>query len=175
MTREYPDPAVEGSGMASIWEIAGIVAAAGGVGGVVAALLSEDKGFVLPTRVNKTADGTSAGVIRPGFIGLVLIGAVAATVSWALYGPAADVALVTTASTTTSVGATSLTLAAIGGAVLIGVGGSKWISGQVDKTLLRQTASVVAGKQPADAQAAHLIATAQPSLALKAAQDMPTN
>lgn len=154
-----------------MWEIAGAVAAAGAVGGVVAALLSEDKGFALPTRV-RTSDGARAGVIRPGFIGLILIGAVAATVSWALYGPAADVALLTTAPSGASLGSANLTLAAIGGAVLIGVGGSKWISGQVDKTLLRQTASVAAGKRPADPRSAHLIATAQPSLALKAAEEM---
>jgi hypothetical protein len=158
--------------VSSLWEIAGYIAGAGGVGGVLAALLSEDKGFALPTRMTNTEDGSKSNVIRPGFLGLILIGAVAATVSWALYGPAADLVLVSTAPTGQAAGAANLTLVAIGGAVLVGVGGSKWISGQVDKTLLRQTASVAAGRKPADAQVAHLIATAAPSQALQAAQSM---
>ncbi|HEV3361754.1 MAG TPA: hypothetical protein VG247_33465 [Pseudonocardiaceae bacterium] len=158
--------------MSSLWEIAGYIAASGGIGGVVAALLSEDKGFVLPTRMTNAADGTKSNVIRPGFIGLILIGAIAATVSWALYGPAADLVLLSTSANGQAAGSANLTLAAIGGAVLVGSGGSKWISGQVDKTLLRQTASVAAGRQPADAQVAHLIATAAPSQALQAAQTM---
>ncbi len=160
------------SSVASLWEIAGCIAAAGGIGGVVAALLSEDKGFVLPTRMTNAVDGTKTNVIRPGFIGLILIGAVAATASWALYGPAADLVLLSTSPTGEAEGAANLTLAAIGGAVLLGVGGSKWISGQVDKTLLRQTASVAAGRKPANPEVAHLIATAAPSQALQAAQTM---
>lgn len=158
--------------VSSLWEIGGYIAAAGGIGGVVAALLSEDKGFVLPTRMTNAEDGSKTNVIRPGFVGLILIGAIAATVSWALYGPAADLVLASTSPDVQAAGAANLTLAAIGGAVLVGAGGSKWISGQVDKTLLRQTASVAAGRKPADPQVAHLIATAAPSQALQAAQTM---
>jgi hypothetical protein len=158
--------------VSSLWEIGGYIAAAGGLGGVVAALLSEDKGFVLPTRMTNAADGSKSNVIRPGFIGLILIGAIAATVSWALYGPAAGLVLASTSTAAQTAGAANVTLAAIGGAVLVGAGGSKWISGQVDKTLLRQTASVAAGRKPADPNVAHLIATAAPSQALQAAQTM---
>jgi hypothetical protein len=43
--------------VSSLWEIGGYIAAAGGIGGVVAALLSEDKGFVLPTRMTNAAAG----------------------------------------------------------------------------------------------------------------------
>jgi hypothetical protein len=45
---------------------------AGAVGGVVNALMS-DNGFVLPK--------TAHGIIRPGYLGNVLIGAVAAGIS----------------------------------------------------------------------------------------------
>jgi hypothetical protein len=139
---------------------------------VLAALLSEDKGFVLPTRVISDADGSKSSVVRPGFLGLIIIGAIASTVSWALYGPVATAVLMSTAASAASTPGTTLTFAGVGGAILVGVGGSKWISGQVDKTLLRTTASVVAGKKPADAEAALAITTAPPSEALRVAEGL---
>jgi hypothetical protein len=51
-------------------------------GGVVNALLS-DNGFALP----KPEKVGTTQIIRPGFIGNVLISGVAACISWGLYGP----------------------------------------------------------------------------------------
>lgn len=154
-----------------MWAMAGGIAAAGCVGGVLAALLSEDKGFAFPRFVKITLPDDSkitTNVLRPGFLGLILIGAVAATLSWALYGPLANEVIIGTATASAGT-ATGVTLAALGGAALVGAGGSKWLSSQVDQALLRQTATVAAAKKPADAPTASAIATAAPSRALQAA------
>ena len=55
------------------WQCALFVLLAGAVGGVVNALLTEN-GFILPRRVS--------GIICPGFISNVLVGAIAAFASW---------------------------------------------------------------------------------------------
>jgi hypothetical protein len=124
----------------TVWLIGVIVAAAGGIGGMIAAVLSEDKGFVRPTKVT-AATGT---VYRPGWTGLILTGASAALVSWGLYG-----------------------------AVLVGTGGSKWISSQVDKTLLQQAAGAAALADPATPAEAQTIATGTPLQALDTAKRIP--
>jgi hypothetical protein len=146
----------------TVWLIGVIVAAAGGIGGMIAALLSEDKGFVRPTKVT-AATGT---VYRPGWTGLILTGATAALLSWGLYGPVA------TAAITTSAGQ-SLTMSTICGAVLVGTGGSKWISSQVDKTLLQQAAGAAALADPATPAEAQTIATGTPLQALDTAKRIP--
>ena len=66
----------------------GVIMLSGAVGGIVNALVS-DNGFIKPSE-------ESAGevtIIRPGFAGNVLLGAVAAFVSWGLYGAFANTAL----------------------------------------------------------------------------------
>src|SRR5688500_14920879 len=72
------------------WEAGLAIAAAGAAGGIVSAFLSEDRGFALPTAV--PVDGTT--VLRPGFIGHVVVGAIASFISWGLYGPLTDQVLV---------------------------------------------------------------------------------
>ncbi|MBV8934298.1 MAG: hypothetical protein JO095_00615 [Alphaproteobacteria bacterium] len=62
----------------SLWPTLGIIFVAGFLGGLVNALIT-DNGFVLP----KYAEG----IWRPGFLSTAFIGAVAAVVSWGLYGP----------------------------------------------------------------------------------------
>ena len=69
----------------SILELLLIVAACGAVGGVVNALMS-DNGFILPMR-EKAA---GANILRPGFVGNIILGAVAAVIFWGLYGPFAE-------------------------------------------------------------------------------------
>ncbi|HNY33072.1 MAG TPA: hypothetical protein PKK68_00310, partial [Methanothrix soehngenii] len=64
----------------------GVIMLSGAVGGIVNALVS-DNGFIKPSE-------ESAGevtIIRPGFAGNVLLGAVAAFVSWGLYGAFSNV------------------------------------------------------------------------------------
>ncbi|MDF3308871.1 hypothetical protein P3H15_28030 [Rhodococcus sp. T2V] len=142
-----------------LWQMSCGIAVAGAVGGVAAALMSEDRGFVLPKKVTE-ASGT---IVRPGFIALVVIGAVAGLLSWGLYGPLANAGLFE------EVDSSWLTLSAIAGAALVGTGGSKWLSGHVDKTLLQQAASAAARSNPASDADVEKIATGTPMEALDAA------
>jgi hypothetical protein len=66
------------------WVCAALIAAAGGLGGVVNALFTGN-GFALP----KYRDG----ILCPGFFSNVFIGAFAATASWAFYGSGAGIDL----------------------------------------------------------------------------------
>lgn len=70
------------------WTCAVLIAVAGGLGGVVNALIS-DNGFILPR--------TRRGIWCLGFISNVLVGAFAAFSSWSFYGSGAgvDLALIT--------------------------------------------------------------------------------
>lgn len=87
------------------------------------------------------------GIWRPGYIGNILIGAVAAIVSWGLYGPFSAAYLFGTSPVPeTTPQKFGLTLSAFVGAVLVGVGGAKWLSDEVDKRLLKAAASEAAKK-----------------------------
>ena len=151
----------------SAWWLMLFVAIAVALGGVLAALVSEDKGFIRPTKVTE-ANGT---VYRPGFIGLILVGATAAALSWSLYGPLADATVI--GGPEPAVGQVSadndygLTLSALGSAVLVGMGGSKWLSSEVDKALLKQTATTAAQQDGSPSMALE-VATSSPAEALKA-------
>jgi hypothetical protein len=67
----------------SMWLILLYVFLAGAVGGAVNALMT-DNGFILPK--SEDVDGKTT-LLRPGYLGNILIGAVGAVVSWGLYGP----------------------------------------------------------------------------------------
>jgi hypothetical protein len=138
-----------------------VVIGAGGLGGVVASILSEDRGFIKPTKVAAAA-GT---VYRPGWIGLILTGGIGSWLSWGLYGSVSN-APVTGGSTYT------LTMGTICGAVLVGAGGSKWLSSQVDKTLLQQAAAAAAVAGPARPAQAQTIATGSPAEVLHTARSL---
>jgi hypothetical protein len=146
----------------TFWLITGLVFVAGGVGGVVNALMS-DNGFVLP----KWADAKDGRIARPGFLGNVLIGGVAATISWGLYGPFAASPLIG-GPPTTSEPPVMLTLSALVGAVLVGIGGARWLTNEVDKTLLRVAASQAAAG-PSDKEKSAKILAASPAMALSLA------
>jgi hypothetical protein len=163
----------------SLPELIGIVAALGAVGGVVNALTS-DNGFALPRR-ETTAE---VSILRPGFIGNIFLGAVAAVIFWGLYGPFAEVNVVGADPRENQevAGATAgggdedddygETLAGLIGAVVIGAGGARVITSEVDKKLLRATAVEATGKS-ADSEAATAVGMATPAAALKLANAMP--
>jgi hypothetical protein len=114
------------------------VAAAGAAGGLANSLIS-GTGLALP-RILTVAGET---VILPGFVGNVLIGAVAAFLSFALYGPPAGYMLVGDKPDTLSapVPAKSLlTLGAFAGAMLVGFSGGRWVTAEADKRLNHGTA-----------------------------------
>jgi hypothetical protein len=111
------------------WVCAFLIAFAGGWGGVVNALLSDNR-FPLPRR--------ESGVVCPGVITNILVGAFAAVSSWSFYGSGASVELADKAARTVI----SLRFSALAGAFLVGVAGAKWISGEVDKRLLTEGVQV---------------------------------
>lgn len=135
----------------------------GMIGGVINALLT-DNGFLKPKR--ETTD--HGDIFRPGYFGNMFIGAVSAFVSWGLYGPFAAVTLLgPPPAPGTPPPALSVTLSALAGAVLVGIGGARWLTNEVDKKLLRAAASSAAAKQPdQDISAAILAATPAAALGI---------
>jgi hypothetical protein len=152
----------------SLWIMLLIICACGFIGGVVNALIS-DNGFLLPRAEKSVADQT---IWRPGFLGTAFVGAIAAGVSWGLYGPFAAYVFVSAPADTTSTQSMGLTLASLAGAVLVGIAGARWLTNEVDKSLLRAAAGVAAGK-PANPGQATQIAMASPAGALALARAMP--
>jgi hypothetical protein len=138
-----------------VWLLFLIVAGAGAVGGLVNAFLS-DNGFVLP-RKDENAGRT---ILRPGFLGNVLVGAVAAAMSWGLYGPAANLDILGRGEGTVT---PVLTISAFFGALLVGVAGARVLSSEIDKRLLRAAASEAVS------------APARSDLALKLLTESPAN
>ncbi len=145
-----------------IWVIMGVVFIAGSIGGIVNALMT-DNGFVFP----KTDDANGNKIWRPGMLGNIFTGAVAAVISWGLYGPFAEFVMFPKPET----GNPELRVSAFVGAMLVGVAGAKWLSSEVDKKLLKAAASAAAAGLPtADAPARIMAAT--PARALEIAQSL---
>jgi hypothetical protein len=136
-----------------LW-IIGVILLCGAVGGFVNVFIG-DSGLHLPNVEN--------GIFRPGFIGIVFVGMVAALASWGtlkaatLNGPDKKQLILSTSD--------------IGNALLIGFGGAKWFKSEGDKRVLQKAAGIAANKSP-DAGAAAQIATATPMEALKTAINM---
>lgn len=154
----------------SMWLMLLYIFIAGAVGGVVNALMS-DNGFLLP-KSEQTTNGTT--VLRPGYLGNILIGSVAAIVSWGLYGPLSSYFIAGTAEAVKSNSSpekVGLSLASLVGALLVGIGGARWLSSEVDKNLLRAAASNAAEKG-ASSTASQKIALSTPAQALNIAKSM---
>jgi len=103
--------------------IALLVLACGGLGGLVNALLAGD--LHLPYR--------EENIYSPGWIGNVVVGAVAALVFWGLYGPMAKVAVIGTTASNVPV---AFTIAELAGSVVTGIGGGRILSSEVEKKAL---------------------------------------
>ena len=150
----------------------------GAIGGVVNALLS-DNGFFLPKSL--TVDGQK--IVRPGFLGNVLIGAVSAFVSWALYGPLASFVIsgLPNGAPQNSEIQAGVTLSSLGGAVLIGIAGSRWLTNEIDKTILKSATVVAARSQASNPNENARVQTltdsmalaSSPSQILRLAEDLP--
>jgi hypothetical protein len=150
----------------SIWGLLAVITVAGAVGGAVNALLT-DNGFRLP----RWEEVGGSRIWRPGWITNVIIGVAAAVVSWGLYGPYANNVLVG------GRGAAGphdlvLTLSSLVGAFLVGIGGSRYLTSQVEKNLLKATAATAAARE-ADPTISAAIATATPAAALRIADRLP--
>jgi hypothetical protein len=97
-----------------------VVLISGGLGGLANAIL-QDGGFKMPGFQILT-DGTK--ILRPGFLGNVLIGFVTAVVMWGLYGAPAPPPTVHWQSA-----------GQVAASILAGVGGSRLLTDQLDKKL----------------------------------------
>ena len=140
-----------------LWVFLGVVFLSGASGGIVNALLS-DNGFVLP----RYARGMK--ILRPGFFGNMLIGGFSAAISWGLYGPfAGEFMLGESSVTNPQIG---LTLSGVVGAVLVGIGGARWLTNEVDKGLLRASGSQMA-VQHNDPKMAKMFALEEPAELLR--------
>ncbi len=108
------------------WTCALLITVAGALGGVTNALLT-DNGFILPR--------LKVRIWCPGFISNVLIGAFSAFASWAFYGSGSSIELTKITEQT----AISLRFSALAGAFLVGVAGARWVTNEVDKSLLKES------------------------------------
>jgi hypothetical protein len=161
MIHELAQSASQAPSTGSVWAMLGVTAGAGAVGGVVNALLSSN-GFVLPKISN--------GILQPGMIGNLLLGAFAAVITWGLYGPLKDAVLLGTQPASQL--PANLTVTAVVGAALAGAGGARVVSGEVDKKFFKSAATVAAQKAPNQALAATM-ATTSPADALEKARQAP--
>jgi hypothetical protein len=146
----------------TVWGMLLAVGGAGAIGGVMNALLT-DNGFPLPKE--------EAGIIRPGVLGNILLGAFAAVITWGLTGSLKDAVMLGTASKSTV--DVSLTLTALVGAALAGAGGARVITGEVDKRFLRNAATDAAmmGSDPIIAKKMMTNTPAKAAEAARMAQD----
>jgi hypothetical protein len=147
--------------MSSVWIALLIICAAGAFGGLINALVT-DNGFFLPCEQH--TNGTM--IVRPGFLGNVLTGIAAAVASWGLYGSFGSIELFHPLPATTS-----FTLASVVGAMLIGIGGARWLTNEVDKRLLRAAAAEAAAA-PASTNSAQQMVAASPANVLDIAQKL---
>lgn len=137
----------------------GIVLFAGIIGGLVNAVLS-DNGFIWP----RYQDRDGVKILRPGVLGNCLVSAVAAFVSWGLYGPAAAVHLVGATNPTPL--PLTLTAGMVAGALLVGIAGARWLTNEVDKDLLR-AAATYAARRSESAELSQKLALVRPADALR--------
>ena len=135
-----------------------IILTTGAAGGVVNALIN-DRGFILPGPL-KGENGMV--VYQAGWIGNLIVGAAASFTSWGLYGPFSEVVIGGCVDPAKC--EADITISAMVGSFLIGIGGARWLTDQVSKNLLRSSAVAAAGKG-ADKDLAGKIALAPPPTA----------
>jgi hypothetical protein len=107
------------------WICVLLISLAGSIGGLLNTFMS-DNGFALPRRIG--------GVWCPGALWNIFVGAISALTSWALYGSGAGIDIASPSPREQI----SLRLGALAGALIVGMAGSKWLTNEVDKNLLKQ-------------------------------------
>jgi hypothetical protein len=132
------------------------VAVCGALGGFANVFIG-DSGLHLPT--------IDQGIFRPGYIGVVFVGLIAAVGAWlATQGSALTGGLTLSPPVT-------LRLSELSTAIVVGFGGARWFKSETETTIFRKTAAVAASKA-ADSDAAATIAAGSPIEALTAANKM---
>ena len=122
---------------------------AGAVGGLVAGVI-DPNGLAWPGFIRvKTGESSEKKFLNLGFVGPIIVGAVAAVINWAVYGPFADKAVIAgqSAANAAQGGAAasqgpdySVTWLMVGTSLLIGIFGGKWLGAEADKRLFKATA-----------------------------------
>lgn len=150
-----------------VWWILLFVGLAGMLGGLVNALLSDSRNF-RPWRTLRIAEAEGGAkevkVFWPGWAVSTLLGGVAAALSWALYGPSREFVLVGTPGDVP----VYLTLEALASAVVIGIGGARWLTGEVEKRIQRSTSALLAMRLN-DREMATVVSVGSPLAAMHAA------
>jgi len=131
-----------------------VVCVAGGLGGLVNAVITNDLGLFPKTQLV-----AGSPIYRLGILGNVLIGAVTAFITWALYGELAQRTVFGDPNFGQLGTPAGLPLASAGGALLTGIGGTRVLAAEVDKRTLTAAASGAAMVEP-DPQLAMNIANA---------------
>jgi len=139
---------------ATNFEVIGLVVVLGGLGSLVSAFVG-DSGWHLPMR--------DQGIFRPGYLGNMLVGALAALASWGMQKAAILIG--------SPVASLTFSTADMASALVIGFGGASWFKSQIEKVIL-QRAAVVAASRTGDPMAASQIAAASPMEALRVANAM---
>ena len=147
-------------------EVIVIILFSGALGGIINALVS-DNGFIRPREESLE----NVRILRPGFLGNMLIGAVAAFISWGLYGAFSGVMVYNSSNGIALSSEIGLTISAISGAILIGIGGARWLTNEVDKSLLR-TAAATAAASRTSFEDSQRISIATPAQAFNIAKQM---
>jgi hypothetical protein len=138
------------------WMAASIIVVCGGVGGLVNVFLDES-GFHLPK--------TEQDVWRPGYLGIIFVGMIAALGSWLMTTPGE---IRGTASVH------SLPYSALATALLVGFGGSKWFRSEGDSRIYQKAAAIAASREP-DQSIATQIAGSTPMQTLAAVSKLPNS
>jgi hypothetical protein len=133
-----------------------VIAFCGALGGFMNAFIG-DSSLHLPRM--------EEGVWRPGYIGVVFVGVVAAIAAWLTTQPGSF-----SVSLGPSPGVT-LRLSELSTAIVVGFGGARWFKAELDTTIYRRAAAVAANKS-ANRESAAAIATGSPMEALRIANRM---
>jgi hypothetical protein len=103
-----------------------------------------------------------------GIVGNMATSAVAALVSWGLYGPSSGALLVGSVPAGSIAVPLTLSVGTLATAILIGYGGARWLTNEVDKRVLKAAASAAAAGA-ADEDKATQIANSSPREAFRIA------
>jgi hypothetical protein len=147
----------------SVWWIILAVSGAGAVGGIANGLLS-DNGFLMP----KLDVVGQLRIWRPGVAGNLFFGAVAAAFLWGLFGPSGASQVLPLSPHQPTV---SLDVAALVGAFLVGGGGSRCLTNELDKRVLRLASSKAAAARPEQVVSAEMM-TVSPFRVLQIADSL---
>ncbi len=145
----------------TVWAILGCIAAAGMVGGFFNAMAVKPGTFLHMPSFRKAHSGD---LVQLGFLSNMLLGGFAAVISWGLYGPLKDAVLV---GTNPGALPANLTVTALVGAAVAGAGGTRVVTNEIDKRILKTAAVTAAGANKSSSLATRMAAARRPADVLR--------